>query len=336
MCILTGEFFGLEHRWQSWLLLTAPLFKREEWNALPFAVQAQLAVLRGWAGFKRTGYTLRKTIRQQIQFLRMWQAQPNPDVSTLAGHHLVLCFAYTLAFRFPQAREYGLQAQCLYAQTNSLYHQFRTLDMLGTLEYTAGQYDAALAWQDQAAALVHSKEQAEFLTVDYTRGWVKIGQGRYDEAIACFQRARILREYQGLSYDSARCLYAEAYACFRKQDDPTFARTRKLLRRANHIFFDDQPSKLADGTQTPLFAYPMRAACLHIDGLTLEYQRQYRSALTCFENAIGFQRKVNDPGQMSDMLRRAMYNALKCGRFDRFLVHQIAFIILRLRFRVPV
>jgi len=336
-CCLLGEFHGLENRWQTWQVLATPLFDGAAWHTLPFTLQARLTVLKGWASFKRKGFTLNGIIRQQRRCVREWQNQAQQDVFTLAGHQLVLCFAYTLAFHFEKARAHGIEALRLYEESESPYYCFKALDMLGTLEYTAGQYDAATAWHEQADNLSRSTLQGGLLTTDFTRGWVLIGQKRYSEAIVRFRQAHALKEYQGMGYDAARCRYSEAYARFRQHDDPAYTASSRLLRQAKHFFFEAlQPDATADGIQTATLAYPMKAACLHIEGLTLEYQKQHCPALKKFESAVAFQREVNDPEQMSDMRRRALWNAIRCGRLDRAIVHGLALLILRLRFRVPV
>ncbi|CAG0945702.1 hypothetical protein ANRL1_02514 [Anaerolineae bacterium] len=339
-CCLIGEFYGLENRWQAWSILAAPLFNDSVWHSLPFPMRARLMVLRGWSAFKRKGFTLNGVIRQQQHCLQEWRQQRQADLFTIAGHHLVLCFAYTLAFRFQKARKHGQEALKLFEQTGSPYYCFKALDMMGTLEYTARQYDAATHWHQQADDLSRANLQGGMLTTDFTRGWVLIGQGgfeNFDKAIARFQRAYALKEYQGLYYDAARCIYAEAYACFRLHDDPAYSASSERLKRAKHFFFEElRPDADADGIQTPALAYPMKAACLHVEGLILEYQKQFCAALRKFESAVAFQREVNDPGQMSDMLRRAIYNAWRCRRIDRMIIYGVMFIILLLRFRVPI
>jgi tetratricopeptide (TPR) repeat protein len=337
VCCLIGEFYGLEHRWQTWLILAAPLFKDSVWRTLPFPVRARLTVLRGWATFKRKGFTLNGITRQQWHCLREWRQREQTDLFTIAGHHLVLCYAYTLAFRFKKAREHGQEALKLFEQTGSPYYCFKALDVLGALEYTAGQYDAATNWHQRADDLSRATIQGGMLTTDFTHGWVLIGQKRFDEAVTRFQRAYALKEYQGIYYDAARCIYAEAYARFRLNDDPAYSAASSCLQRAKRFFFEElRPDADADGIQTAALAYPMKAACLHVEGLILEYQKQFCAALRKFEAAIAFQREVNDPGQMSDMLRRAIYNAWRCRRLDRMVVHGVMFLLLLLRFRVPV
>lgn len=336
-CCLIGEFYGLENRWQAWLILAAPLFNDSVWRTLSFPVRARLMVLRGWAAFKRKGFTLNGVVRQQQHCLQEWRQQRQADLFTIAGHHLVLCFAYTLAFRFKKARQQGQEALRLFEQTGSPYYCFKALDMMGTLEYTAGQYDAATQWHQQADDLSRATLQGGMLTTDFTRGWVLIGQQSFREAVTRFQRAYALKEYQGIYYDAARCIYAEAYAYFRMHDDPAYSASSGRLKRAKHFFFEElRPDADADGIQTLALAYPMKAACLHVEGLILEYQKQFCAALRKFESAVAFQREVNDPGQMSDMLRRAIYNAWRCHRIDRMVIYGVMFLILLLRFRVPI
>lgn len=334
-CALMGEFYGLENRWQAWLVLAEPLFDRAVWHTLPFPVRARLTALRGWAGFKRKGFTLNGIAQDQWCYLRAWRRQAQQDSFTIADHHLVLCFAYTLAFRPKKARHHGQTALHLFQQIGSPYACFKALGMLGTLDYTDKKYSAAAQWHDQADALSHTVIQGGMLTTDYTRGWVLIGQKCYDQAVLHFQRAHDLNEYQGMDYDAARCIYAESYARFRLHDDPAYTASKKRLQQAKRFFFEAlQPDP--DGIQAPTYAYPMKAACLHIDGLIFEYQEQFSAALCKLENAIAFQREVNDPGQMSDMRRRALYNAWRCRRIDRMIIHGVMFLILLLRFRVPV
>lgn len=331
MCLYLSGYYTFTHTWQGWNHISRPIFDHSKLKSLSLCERLSLLAIRGWATIRRR--SLVEIIQEQEEALEL--ARSSHQLSMEAGHHhLMLCYAYTLAFEEEKSLEHGQEAQYMFEECGSKYGVLRAFEMLGTAYYTAWKYDEALSCYDQLEKLIHQIGSEAFPMLPfYGRGWSFLGLEQFEDALQCFRMGEIKKTQYGLLYDAARCVYAEGYTLFRQRD---FEGALQRHHKALGVFCDDDHYSLNmynfnQGSRS----IPMMATCLHNIALIYEYQRRFYAAFREEERAVNWQRQLDDPGQSADFLRRAIYLSFRCGYWSKTLSYLSEYIRLRLKYKVP-
>lgn len=331
LCRLLWGYYTFTQTWQAWNYIAIPIFERSALLSLPLAERLTLLAIHGWAMIRR--YPLISIIREQEAALEMSRFDNDLNWQN-AHHHLILCYAYTLAFEENRALKHGLEAQHIFADLGSVYGAMRTYEMMGTAYYTAWKYDEALAYYARLEVLINQTgNEAAPMHPYYGQGWAYLGLKSYDEALRYFRIGQEMKMQHDLLYDAARCLYAEGYTRFRQGD---FVGAIECHQTALKTFCDDDHYLLnlynfGQGSRS----IPMMATCLHNLALVYEYQGRFRKAFEEEKRAVEWQKQLDDPGQSADFLRRAIYLSIRSGKWNYTMGYLVAYFRLRLKYRVP-
>jgi tetratricopeptide (TPR) repeat protein len=327
------EYFYVRQTWFGWEHFTSGLFDTSEWQQIPFSCQSLLSSTSGWASVRRR--SLREVISDQISFLAddRWRGTNTELVFLKSLHFMVLCYAHTLSFNQRKALVYAHSAIEMLDSETEPYYAIRAHDLLGTVFYTFGQYDQALQSYTRSKEIVQNVGQSAMpLTPYYGEGWAYIGKRELQKALDAFRDGYLLKYGYALHYDAARCKYGEGYTQFLQGN---YEDALQTLYEALSIFCDDHFDLNSSSNQNSVVSPAMAAACSHVLAIVYEKQGNIKKALRHETQAVDWQREIEDPGQLSDMLRRAVKLNLQSFQFVDVLRYLFEFVRLRLRYRVP-
>lgn len=327
------EYFYMRQTWFAWRDFTHGLFDSEAWAQIPLSGQSQLISTLGWASIRKT--RLRDVISEQHGFLAdtRWNDH-DPQLAFLkALHYITLGYAYTLAFERLKALHYAQLATQQIDPEAEPFYAIRAQEILGTLFYTFGQYDQALACYANIRLIIQNVGlSASPLLPHYGEGWAYIGNQKLYNALETFRQGSLHKSGSSLYYDFARCKYGEGYTLFLlgHYDDAL-----QSLYEALTVFCDDHFDLNERNHENSIVSPAMAAACSHVLALTHERRGDIQEALKYEVRAMNWQRAIDDPGQLSDMLRRAVKLNLKAFHLLGATKYLFEFAQLRLSYRVP-
>ena len=327
------EYFYLKQTWFGWRHFTSEFLETNDRSQIPFLCQSQLISTLGWASIRKQ--SLSQVISKQEDFLRdvRWRQDSTESDFLKSMHFMVLSYAHTLAFHQSKAFDYAYRSIALLNPKIEPYYAIRAYDLLGTAFYTFRQYDQALDCYTKSAEIVQSIGQsARPLMQYYGDGWAYIGNRQLDNALEAFRRGYHLKAEFSLYYDAARCKYGEGYTHFLlgNYDEAVLS-----LYEALCVFCDDHFDLNTANDENSMVSPAMTAACSHVLALVYERRGEIREAIRYETQAVDWQRTIEDPGQLSDMLRRAIKLNRQSKRFSATIRYLMQFLLLRLRYRVP-
>jgi tetratricopeptide (TPR) repeat protein len=327
------EYFYLRQTWADWYYFFADLFQKQNWQTISLECQSQLISTRGWASIRKR--YLKEVISEQLNFLdKMKILKENQDVNLLKSmHFIVLSYAHTLSFDQSKSFKYAYQAIDLLEPSTEPYYVMRAYEILGTAFYTFGKYDEALECYYKISETIQPEHDSPNpLEPYYGRGWAYIGNRQLEYALDAFQRGFNQKLQASLYYDAARCKYGLGYTYFLLGN---YLDAQQALNEALRVFCDDHFDLNTYSNRNSIVSPAMTAACLHVLALVYERCDEFEKAIKHEEQALSWQREIDDPGQLSDMLRRAIRLNLKSGRFMSIPKYIQEIVSLRLSYRIP-
>jgi len=331
VCRLMIPYYTLTQMWQAWRFLAQPVLNDPVFSTLCHSERSLLISAHGWATVRRR--PLEHIIAEQQEALESC-LESGEMLREAAHHYLMLSYCYTLAFEKEKSFAHAQFAYDLFADSGSVWGLMRADEIMGTAYYTAWMYDEAFICYDRLEQrIAQVGDEAAPMRPFYGRGWAYLGQKNFPAALECFQAGQVLKQQSNLSYDAARCQYAEGYTRFRQEDYPG-ARSCHESALATFCNDDHFALNLHNFNQGSRSA-AMMAACLHNLALVDEYRHRYRNAFEFELRAITRQRELHDPGQLSDFLRRGIYLSGRCGRLDYMIKFALEYLQLRGRYKVP-
>ena len=165
-----------------------PLLEQTIAQLPPSELALRLVLLRQLGQFQRRQYQLSAAIATFQQALALLPA--GGDGTITADLHLSLAQTYRMAHQYPLAHEHAQEAFAHVAHYSATH--IRLIELLGMLAHTAGEYEQACHYYEQAIALqqqtkqtayLHSTLQEWAITLQTQQKW-SAAQAVYDQLIA--------------------------------------------------------------------------------------------------------------------------------------------------------
>jgi tetratricopeptide (TPR) repeat protein len=305
------DYCNVVRMWSAWLYIAQKVFDHPAYESLSDICKSRLISAKGMSSIGHVPYQ-EIIVEQQAALDRFALTSLEK-----ALHFMVMGYAYQVMLKPEETLSYLGQAVELFTDLGEPFYVIRCKGLIGSAYHRFCDYDLAIQSYDDVEAIVATVgESAEFEAMPYSLGWAYVKSGQVEKALASFQRGQRITAQRKLYYDLGQNLYGEGYVrlVLNQYDEALNA-----LHRGLAIFRGTDEAIFQGVLDQNVISRDKTAACLYIVSMTYDRLGQWQEALTKAEEALTWQRPINSPIQLYDMVLNAAHLYRKNRRWLKAL-----------------